>query len=82
MAYWSTAEAARSLETTPLPDDLWDLDLNGISREGREKLRQWRPGTLGQASRIAGITPADVAVLLVHLRRRREGVALEIGISR
>lgn len=77
-----TAEGARSLDTTPLPREIWDLPLNGVSREAREKLCRWRPGTLGQASRIAGVSPSDVAVLLVHLRRLRQPIAPEAGASR
>ncbi len=64
-----TADLARSLEEAPLADGLWDGELGGISSEGLEKLRLWRPATVGQASRIAGVTPSDVAVLLVHARR-------------
>jgi len=63
------ADQAATLETTRLPDALWERELRGVSREAREKLRAWRPSTLGQAARIAGVTPADVAVLLVHLKR-------------
>ena len=77
-----TAESARTLDATPLPDALWQLELNGVSHEAREKLRRWRPATLGQASRIAGVSPADVAVLLVHLRRMRESGATEVGAAR
>ena len=63
--------AARSagLELQELPAALWAGELNGLSREAREKLVRRRPTTVGQASRIAGVSPADVAVLLVHARR-------------
>jgi len=64
-----SAEAARSLECLPLADALWDGGLNGLSHEALEKLRRWRPATVGQASRIAGVSPSDVAVLLVHAKR-------------
>ncbi|HYM80368.1 MAG TPA: tRNA uridine-5-carboxymethylaminomethyl(34) synthesis enzyme MnmG [Candidatus Limnocylindria bacterium] len=64
-----TAEQAQALEHVPLPEALWDQELNGLSREAREKLVRWRPSTAAHASRIAGISPADVAVLLVHARR-------------
>jgi len=64
-----TAAAAAALDAVSLPDALWSSELNGLSREALEKLRRWRPGTLGMASRIAGVSPADVAVLMVHARR-------------
>ena len=64
-----TAEQMAALEQTELPAALWARDLSGLSREAREKLARWRPATVGQASRIAGVSPADVAVLLVHARR-------------
>ena len=57
------------LEHLELPAALWDAELNGLSREAREKLVHWQPATVGQAARIAGVSPADVAVLLVHARR-------------
>jgi tRNA uridine 5-carboxymethylaminomethyl modification enzyme len=64
-----TAEQMTVLERLALPDSLWQGALTGLSREAREKLVRWKPSSLGQASRIAGVTPADVAVLLVHARR-------------
>ena len=64
-----TAERSASLERALLPAELWESELNGLSFEAREKLKRWRPATAGQASRIAGVSPADVAVLLIHARR-------------
>jgi tRNA uridine 5-carboxymethylaminomethyl modification enzyme len=64
-----TAEATASLEAMALPGTLWEEELSGVSKEAREKLRRWRPATVGMASRIAGVSPSDVAVLLVHARR-------------
>jgi tRNA uridine 5-carboxymethylaminomethyl modification enzyme len=54
-----------------LPDDLDYADVGGLSREVRQKLVQHRPETLGQASRIQGITPAAISLLLVHLKKRQ-----------
>jgi tRNA uridine 5-carboxymethylaminomethyl modification enzyme len=70
-----TAERAASLERALLPAALWDHELNGLSFEAREKLKRWRPATAGQASRIAGVSPADVAVLLIHAKRLARGAA-------
>ncbi len=53
-----------------IPDDLDFSLIKGLSCEGREKLLKIRPGDLGQASNIPGMTPADLAVLLVYLKRR------------
>ena len=64
-----TADAAASLDAVALPEALWERELSGLSKEAREKLRRWRPASVGMASRIAGVSPADVAVLLVHARR-------------
>ena len=69
------AESSAQLERITLPESIWSLDLNGLSREALEKLRRWKPVTAGQASRIAGVSPADVAVLLVHARRANVGSA-------
>ena len=59
----------REIEETPLPDDLDYLALKSLSIEVRQKLDQARPATLGQASRVSGVTPAAISVLAVHLKR-------------
>lgn len=57
-------------ETIVIPADMDYDDVTGLSFEVRQKLKAVRPETLGQASRISGVTPAAVALLLVHLKRR------------
>ena len=68
---------SREQEDTPLPGDLDYHTVRGLSIEVQQKLNQHKPETLGQASRIQGITPAAISLLLVHLKRRgspvREG---------
>ena len=64
-----TAERAAALENVSLPDGLWGQALRGLSSEAAEKLERWRPATVGQAGRIAGVSPSDIAVLMVHARR-------------
>jgi tRNA uridine 5-carboxymethylaminomethyl modification enzyme len=65
------AARLRSLEELPLPAALDYEGLAGLSREVKEKLGRVRPRSIGQASRIAGVTPAAVSILMVHLRRAR-----------
>ena len=60
---------SRSSEMLRLPADLDYGAVHGLSVEARQKLSQLRPETLGQASRIQGITPAAISLLLVHLKR-------------
>jgi tRNA uridine 5-carboxymethylaminomethyl modification enzyme len=64
-------EVARSgsYESTVLPADLDYASVAGLSSEVRQKLGQHRPQTVGQASRIQGVTPAAVSLLLVHMKR-------------
>ena len=59
----------RKLERIELPEDLEYLGLPGLSNEVVEKLTRVRPRSLGQASRISGVTPAALSVLQVHLKR-------------
>lgn len=67
-------ESARlkRMEEKPIPPDLDYNLIKALSREGREKLNRVRPLTLGQASRIPGITPADLSILAVYLETLRE----------
>ncbi len=56
-------------ENTRLPEGINYNDVRGLSFEARQKLIQHRPETIGQASRISGITPAAISLLMVHLKR-------------
>ncbi len=61
----------RRHEQQALPPDLDYAEVHGLSQEAREKLNRHRPHTLGQASRVPGVTPATLSLLLVHLKRGR-----------
>ncbi len=63
------AEKIRKFENIELKEDFDFSKFLGISAEGREKLNKIRPRTIGQASRISGVSPADISVLLVYLGR-------------
>jgi len=56
-------------EMLALPSELDYAGVKGLSKEAQQKLNRHRPETLGQASRISGITPAAISLLLVHLKR-------------
>ena len=60
---------SRALEDTPLPGDVDYLTLDGLRIEARQKLNQHKPASIGMASRISGVTPADVNVLLIYCKR-------------
>jgi tRNA uridine 5-carboxymethylaminomethyl modification enzyme len=64
-------ERQRRHEETRLPPDLDYARVSGLSNEVRQKLAQIRPATVGQASRVPGVTPAAVSILLVHLKKSR-----------
>lgn len=57
-------------ENTVLPADLDFAAVSGLSREVQQKLNQHKPETIGQASRIQGVTPAAISLLLIHLKKR------------
>ena len=59
----------KKLEVRPLPPDLDYLSMQGLRLEARQKLDKIRPENLGQASRVSGVSPADVAALMVHLEK-------------
>ena len=63
-------EKFKKLETKLLPEDLDYETIKGISLEGRQKLNKFKPRSIGQASRISGVSPADISVLLVYLQQR------------
>ncbi len=65
------ARRFRAMEETPLPPTLDYLSIPGLSREITEKLSKARPQSLGQASRIPGVTPAAVSILMVMARTQR-----------
>ncbi len=58
-------------ENIPIPQDFEYMHINTISMEAREKLTKFRPATLGQASRISGVSPSDISILLVYLRDKK-----------
>ena len=65
-------EKFKKLEEKILPDDVDYEKIKGISLEGRQKLNKFKPHSIGQASRISGVSPADVSVLLIYLQQLKE----------
>lgn len=62
---------AAAYESLRLPPEFDYSKVTALSFEVRQKLSQHQPATLGQASRISGVTPAAISLLLIHLKRRR-----------
>ncbi len=62
-------EKFRNLEKIKLPQNLNYIDITGLSREIKEKLNRFKPINLGQASRISGVTPAAISLLMVYLKK-------------
>ena len=63
-------EKFKKLEKKLLPENIDYEKINGISLEGRQKLNKTKPRSIGQASRISGVSPADISVLLVYLQQK------------
>lgn len=66
-------ERFAKLEERTLPPSLPYDDIRGLSTEGRQRLKEVQPMNIGQASRITGVSPADISVLMVYLEQRRRG---------
>lgn len=66
-------EKMKKLESKQIPKWIDYQVINGISIEAKEKLIEFMPENIGQASRISGITPADVSILLIHIEHRNRG---------
>ncbi|HYF63568.1 MAG TPA: tRNA uridine-5-carboxymethylaminomethyl(34) synthesis enzyme MnmG [Herpetosiphonaceae bacterium] len=69
----AAVERVRKMEDRSLPADLDVGAIPNLRNEARQVLSRFRPATLGQASRLSGINPADIAYLLVHLERHANG---------
>ena len=66
-------ESFKKLEKKLLPENLDYEEIKGLRIEARQKLNKVKPYSIGQASRISGVSPADISVLLVYLEQRKRG---------
>ena len=67
----------KKLEKRMIPADLNYDDVSNLRKEARQKLKEIKPENIGQASRISGVSPADISVLLVYLKMKQHGVESE-----
>jgi tRNA uridine 5-carboxymethylaminomethyl modification enzyme len=70
-------EKALKLEAKKLPDSLDYEALSGLSQEAQQKLNEIKPLSVGQASRISGVSPADISILMVYLEQQRRRGEIE-----
>lgn len=68
-------EKLRKMEQKKIPDDIVYEEIHGISKEAKQKLAKVRPVSIGQASRISGVSPADLSILLVYLEHYNQVIA-------
>lgn len=71
----------KKYETTIIPKDLDYRQISSLSNEVRQKLISIRPSTIGQASRIPGITPAAISILLIYVKRERHSRSDEVDVT-
>ena len=64
-------EKFKKMEKKLIPEDLDYDEIKGISLEARQKLNKHKPYSIGQASRISGVSPADISVILVYLQTKK-----------
>ena len=60
---------SRKLEELKIPQDIDYINMNGLRLEAREKLNKVRPLTVGQASRVAGVNPSDISMLILNIKK-------------
>lgn len=73
---------SRGQENTKLPSDLDYREIHGLPIEAQQKLNAQKPETIGQASRISGITPAAISLLLVYLKRKSRSKTIQSDIDK
>ena len=66
------AENLVKLEKMLIPTDLDFINMSGLRLEAREKLNKVRPLTVGQASRISGVNPSDISMLILNIKKDRK----------
>ena len=64
---WGQVEKFKKLENKSLSEDIQYSEIHGLRIEAQQKLDKIKPLSIGQASRISGVTPADISVLLIYL---------------
>ena len=74
-------EQFKKLEAKKIPEDLDYEKVKSLRIEARQKLELYRPVSIGQASRISGVSPADISVLLVYTGAVWEGASLNGRVS-
>jgi tRNA uridine 5-carboxymethylaminomethyl modification enzyme len=72
-------ERTKSQENTQLPSDLDYSSMNGLSNELKQKLSQSKPGNVGRAARIPGMTPAAISLLLVYAKKHGQSYHSKIA---
>lgn len=72
-------EQFKKLENRKLPESIDYTEVYGLSNEARQKLNQMKPESVGQASRISGVSPADISVLLIYLEQNKSKLTVDRG---